>query len=444
MSDSLGPNVERYLYELLCMRFGRDCVYLSPKFVKSGGIEKEVCDILILALPYAIAFQVKWMKLSAEELTGDKAEIKKERLLRRMRDAADQFSEICSCISHANNVELPIVLGTNYTGTFTLPMDKIEHLAPVVIICFEDRWYCDPDRRYCDVPPVITDAGKQAQKYGKIHSFLMADFVRIVDQLFSVGDLMLWLSEREKMFGDKPKMFIGYNEMTIFLLYLYNNPVFKRLSDCDGVCLDDNGAFERETEKYKEEFNRRKEFFEAGTLIDKVEGMLARAAMNMYLSQGQNGIAIDYLQSMGRFKRLPSLSRVGLSRKLLRCIELYKSNSDGTCARGTYSIFGEGSISSTLFYLGVCDFTATDGEGLCGYAYLRALSNAMHEGYANRVKEVLVLLVRKDRPDICSKLYFVEPLDFQNVMSKEELESSRYSFSKERFKMTEWEAVKQW
>ena len=57
--------VENDLYELLCTQFGRDCVYLSPKFSKSGK-EKEVCDILVLALPYAIAFQVKWMKFTAD------------------------------------------------------------------------------------------------------------------------------------------------------------------------------------------------------------------------------------------------------------------------------------------------------------------------------------------------------------------------------------------
>ena len=197
--------------------------------MKSGN-EKEVCDILILALPYVIAFQVKWMKLTADELRGDRGGIKKERLIRRMRVAADQFSEICSEISFAKDVKLPMIWGGDSECTYTLPMDKIEHLVPVVIIDFEDNEYSNPDKRYCDIPPVITDAGKQAQKYGKIHSFLMADFKRIIDQLFSVGDLMLWLSEREKIFGDRPKTFIGYNEMTIFLLYLYNNPIVQKNS----------------------------------------------------------------------------------------------------------------------------------------------------------------------------------------------------------------------
>ena len=362
-------------------------------------------------------------------------------MLRRMRTAADQFSEICSNISHANNVELPMAWDEDGADTYTLPMDKIECLIPIVIIDFEDKDYNNPDKRYCDVPPVIIDAGKQAQKYGRVHSFLKADFTRIIGQLFSVGDLMLWLSEREKIFGDKPKTFIGYNEMTIFLLYLYNNPVFKELFDCDGVWLDDDDAFERETEKHKDAFDRRKKVFSDGMLIDVIESMLTRAAMNMYLAQRQNEIIIDYLQSIGRFKRLPSLSRLALSRKLHKCIDKYSLKGDKPCVRGTYSIFGEGTISSTLFYFGVCDFTADDGERLCEYTYFRGLSNAKCEGYSDRVKEVLVVFVRKDRPDICNKLFYVDCSDFQKVMSKEELECSRYSFSKEHMKTTEWETV---
>ncbi len=106
MSEPLGKRVENELFQLLCLRFGCDCVCHSPTFCKAGG-DKELCDILILALPYAIAFQVKWMKLTAEELTGEKAEIKKERMIRRMRSAADQFSEICS------------VTQTDYDGVLT-------------------------------------------------------------------------------------------------------------------------------------------------------------------------------------------------------------------------------------------------------------------------------------------------------------------------------------
>ncbi len=416
-------------------------MYLSPKSVKSGN-EKEVCDILILALPYAIAFQVKWMKLTADELRGDSVGIKKERLIRRMRVAADQFSEICSEISFAKDVKLPMIWGEDSECTYTLPMDKIEHLVPVVIIDFEDNEYCNPDKRYCDIPPVITDAEKQAQKYGKIHSFLMSDFKRIIDHLFSVGDLMLWLFEREKIFGDRPKTFIGYNEMTIFLLYLYNNPLFKRIVDYDGVVMDDDDAFERETAKHKLEFERRKEVLGSGMLMDKIENILSRAAWNMFLSQRDNDVVIDYLQSIGRLKRLPSMARMQLSKKLHKCLELYSPHGCKRCVRGTYSLFGEGSMLSTLFYLGVCDFTDADGEDLCRYAYLRGISNAKYEGYSGRVKEVLVLLVRKDRPDICCQLFFATPSDFQISMPKAELERTRYFFSKERIVTTEWEVVK--
>ncbi len=360
-----------------------------------------MCDILILALPYAIAFQVKWMKLTAEELTGEKAEIKKERMIRRMRSAADQFSEICSGISHANHAKLSMAWNKNSACTYTLSMNQIEYLVPIVIIDFEDNDYGDPDKRYCDVPPVITDAGKQAQKYGRIHSFLKADFLRIVDQLFSVGDLMLWLSEREKMFEGKPKAIMGYNEMTLFLIYLYNNPLFKKIRTYDGIWLDDNDAYERETAKHKDEFSQRRNVLGRTTLIGEIEKLLMCTARH-FLEGGRDEELVNYLQHVGRLKRLPSLSRLELSRKLHESLQLYSPVLGKLSFRVTYAMFGEGTISSTLFLLAVCDFVAENVELYFSYAYQKALSYAKKEALSTRMKEVLIVLLRKDRPDICS------------------------------------------
>jgi len=52
MSDisSLGDVREKELYEALIRRFGRNCVYHSPK-IHVHGQEKELGDVVVLALP---------------------------------------------------------------------------------------------------------------------------------------------------------------------------------------------------------------------------------------------------------------------------------------------------------------------------------------------------------------------------------------------------------
>lgn len=437
----MGLRVEHDLYELLSFRFGKNCVFLSPKFSKAG-IEKEVCDILILTLPYAIAFQIKWMKLTSEELFGDKADIKKERMIRRMRNAADQFSEICSNISHAQNVELSMNWDDGSVETFVLPMDKIEHLVPVVIIDFEDKDYSNPDKRYCDIPPVIIDAGKQAQKYGKIHSFLKADFKRIVEQLFSVGDFMLWLFEREKMFGSKAKVFIGYNEMTMFYLYLANNPLFKKICNNDCVWIGDNDIFENETNKFKDEFEKRRILFGSKNIIDKIEEQLTFAINRQSDSELRNEKIINYIALISRFKRLSSLMRVVMSDKLKTSLKEFHHDNEKLSIRGTYSIFDEGAVCSTLYYLGVADFSSENAEPLCEYSYMRSISNAKRMGRLDQIKEVFVVILRKDRLDLLVHLFYVEDEDRLKVLEDDELMKTQPSVSYGHWKMSEWSFIK--
>lgn len=441
MAEDQGHKTEQEIYEQLCCRFGADCVYLSPKVPDSKG-EKEVCDILVLALPYAIAFQIKWKKSTADDLQGVNADVKRKRLIRTMEKAAGQFAEICSTIAHAKVIEVPRVWEGCSSETYMLPMDVIEHLIPIVIVDFEDVNYSDPDKRYSDVPPVLHASSFQAEKYGIVHSFLKRDFLRIIDQLFSVGDLMLWLSARERLIGNGNRAFIGYHELTLFMLYLFNNPLFNEMMEYDGVLLDDNTLFEYEIEKHKVEFDARKRKFEDWILLDMIEAMLAKAARRMYAETNNNEIILAYLQVVGRFKRLYVLARQELSRKIKKNLEQFKPCAGKCMYKGTYSFFGQGTTSNTLFYLAACDFIAETGESCLEYGYLRALSNACARKREKSIKEVLVLLVRQDRPDICARLFPVVQSDFNAVLAKEELERSRVSFSESKTTTTEWKYVK--
>lgn len=434
MNENLGGIVESGVFELLKKRFGRDCVYKSPKFADSGG-EKEICDVLILALPYAIAFQVKWMQLTSDDLEGDKAEVKKERLMRRMRNAADQFAEICSTIEHAVNVELPMVWSPRPSDTFTLPMAKIEKVIPVVIVDFDDKNYCNPDRRYCDIPPVISDAGERVQRYGKVHSFLKKDFERIVAQLFTVGDLMLWLSEREKIFNSRPKTFVNYNELSMFSIYLAKYDLFRKIADIDGMFLEDVDLFERLLSEKSAEFERRRRVYGSPCVLDILELKMA----NVVSRNADASLVADYLEYIGRLRRLSCLERRTICDRLTKNLDSFASAVGQGSVRGSFYIGDHGTTSSTAFYFGVCDFTAEDANQWCEFGFVRAISFAASKQLSDRVKEVMVLFVRRDRPDCCCRLVPVQPGDWSNVLSEKELSDSQISASSGQSSTTEWE-----
>ena len=80
MSDisSLGGVREKELYEALIGRFGRNCVYHSPK-IHVHGQEKELGDVVVLALPYMIVFQAKWKQMTSDDLNSEKGEVYRKR-----------------------------------------------------------------------------------------------------------------------------------------------------------------------------------------------------------------------------------------------------------------------------------------------------------------------------------------------------------------------------
>lgn len=160
-----GDLCEQSLYELLVSRFGGNCVFRSPK-VYPHGQEKELADILVLALPYAIAIQSKWKKLTREDLLGEKKDVYRNRLIKTMEEAASQFKELASSINQDMVIKLPVPWTSDVEECFELPLRCIENIVPVVIVDFEDEEYDNPDLRYNDIPPVIVKVPSQIEHWG--------------------------------------------------------------------------------------------------------------------------------------------------------------------------------------------------------------------------------------------------------------------------------------
>ena len=443
--NNLGTVRERELFEVLQSRFGTDCVYHSPK-TGSEATQKELCDILVLALPYIIVIQQKWLKATADDFVeGAKADVKRERLLRRMHKAAEQYKELSSSLSHEKIITLHRVWSTNGEGLFLLPLEKVKKIVPIVIVDFEDRNYLDPKLRYTDIPPVITEVPTQIRGWGLVHSFLMTDFMRILDLLFTVGDLLLWLRERSRLFTEHPKTLLGYNELTLFTLYLVNNPLWKKIVEghFDGVWLDDNDYFERVLSKREAAFQKRRDLFEKKNIVDMLLSHMASVASREAIDATKiSPVVLDYLEYSGRIKCWPSMIKHDVSRKLIEHLEKFQPQDLSLPYLGFYGFFNDLPVAGTLYYFGVAEFDNGNAETYCNYLFCRALSYIKKHDNKERVSEFLVLLTRKDRPWVCCRMFPISASDYQYACSEEQLKQTQLSFSTEEFHLSEWDMVK--
>lgn len=439
--NGLGDIREAQLFEVLQKRFGEDCVYRSPKVDKKGG-EKELCDVMILALPYAVVFQLKWMKQTAADLTGEKAEVKRERLIRRMQEAAHQFTEFNSSLTQSKPTQLPRVWAKG-NGTYALSLDWIKYIVPVVLIDFEDDNYDNPKLRYTDIPPVITDVPSQIKNWGKVHGFLMRDFKRIVEQLFTVGDLLIWLNEREKLLAMESRSFVGYNELTLFAIYLVKNPIWKKMMASDGVWIDDDDLFERVLKDQEAAFAKRKDLFGGYDFVNKLESMLADSMENMCRSMADQNLVRDYLSYAGRVKCLAALEKWNMAYKFIEHLETYAPCGSAASTKVSYAFCSHYPLSRTVICFGVADFDEGNANAVCQHAFLRTLSYVALRGKQSEADEIMIILVRHDRPSVGCVLYTIDPSDYAKVLTGSELEKSRSTFSENEYKLSEWDVVRQ-
>ena len=442
--ENLGKVREEELFKALRSRFGVDCVYHSPKIDK-GGSAKELCDVLILALPYVIVIQQKWLDVTSEDLSqGANAEVKRKRLLRRMQKAAGQYKELSSSFSHDAIITLPRVWSTNGAGTFLFPLERVRKIVPLVIVDFEDLNYLDPEKRYTDIPPVITKVPTQIKGWGLVHSFLLTDFIRIIDQLFTVGDLLLWLRERERLFTERPKTLLGYNELTLFTIYLVNNPLWRKIveSSYNGVWIDDNDCFERVMREKEIAFRKRRSLFEKKDIVDELVIHMANVA-NCEASDSVevSPVIVGYLEYSGRIKCWPSMTKHDVARKLIEHLKKFKPVGKLLSILGSYGFFDALPVAGVVYYFGVAEFDDKNVEVYCCEVFFRALAYIQRRGLKGAVSELFILMTRKDRPSVCCKVCPISDTDYQYAISEEQIKHTRLSFSSEVFHLSEWDMV---
>lgn len=438
--SSLGNAREKELYEALIRRFGRNCVYHSPR-IHVHGQEKELGDVVVLALPYMIVFQSKWKQMTSDDLHGDKGDLYKSRLIKTMQKAACQFKELASALRQNANIELPQVWFPESAETYQFPLELVDHVVPVVVIDFEDKMYDDPDKRFEGVPPVVTEVPSQVKSWGAVHSFILRDFYRIMNQLFTVGDLLYWLQEREKFLCGGKRSIVGYAELTLFAMYLENDySSWQTLNEADCVFFMGNDNFERMTKKMRKAFAKRQKVFGQRNLLDAIDDTMVRS-LTMVEAPSRNESILSYLMCQGRLLCCTAISKRAMASKLRSYLCCVKRDGDGF--RGGFAISDKPMpLIGTVFYYGVAPYdTKESALKYFARAYARTLAVLRDQGLDKITKEVLVLFVQSRTHQVFCLLKKVSSMDYSLASDEEIVSQEMYSQAKQEMNLSEWDIV---
>lgn len=441
MSDisSLGDVREKELYEALIRRFGRNCVYYSPK-IHVHGQEKELGDVVVLALPYMIVFQSKWKQMTSDDLNSEKGEVYRKRLIKTLQEATGQFKELAASLRQKMSIELPQIWLPNSKEMYQFPLDLVSHVVPVVVVDFNDKKYDDPEERFCDIPPVVTEVPSQIKSWGAVHSFLLRDFYRILDQLFTVGDLLCWLQERERLIVGKKRAIIGYGELTLFAIYLTNYPLWQNLFEADCVFITDSDCFVRITKDWCKDFAKRQEIFGQRSFLDAIDDTMVRA-LSLVEGVERNEAILSYLSCQGRLRCCTAKSKRVISEKLKSNLHAFRKNGKDFC--GSFAISSEPMpLMKTVFYLGVAPYDSEeDALEYCARAYGRMLAVLRDYGLDKTRDEVLVLFVQSETRQVFCLLRKVCSMDYSFAPDGEIVSQEMYSQAKQKMNLSEWDVV---
>ncbi|MCR1795719.1 hypothetical protein [Leptospira sp. id769339] len=203
-----GLNAEEQIKELLYSMVGEDFVFHSPLLAENSGKKIELTDFLVLLDDVLISMQSKSIDIDIEDIN----EIKIGRIFRKYENAKSQLNRT---LNSANRGEKVILTANHLNDQIELPWSNFKHKIIIVTLNIPDNLYSDPEYRFQFIK-------YEEYKGISLHTFVLQDLVRMVDEIKSGGDLLQYLETRKLL----SKIIIqpATNELDIMALYKTNYP----------------------------------------------------------------------------------------------------------------------------------------------------------------------------------------------------------------------------
>jgi len=440
--DDKGKLREQELFDVLVSRFGEDCVYLNPKFRKTNGAEKELADIIVLAVPYILLFQLKWSHISDSDLAGEDSETMQRRLHRKMVEATCQFKAFCRLWGDHRSIMLPQVFGHSLQEEYELPLEEFTTVIPIVVVDFEDEKYHDPTLRYV-VPPIVEDVPPIVKSCGCVHAFLFRDIERILEDMFTVGDLITYLKLRERQILGQ-KIFVNYSELDLFASYMSQYNQWEQASE-SFVVIVQRGMYEKIKDILAEEFKGRKKVFEEEDALDRVVACLKGLVVNASMREPLNEAFVSmFLGCSGRLRCLRAVEKKQLSDRLIRNIQACDI-SRGDDTRGpiesAFDLSTSIALPHTAFHVVASVYADSTIQNLLCLLYVRGLNMIKNNGKGDDVKEIMLILANARTKSTYVEVRRVSPEVLQYAATDEQMAVDRKSSATVHVGHEEWAYV---
>jgi hypothetical protein len=204
---------EEFVAQFSSLPLSRECVYHSPKYIKKG-IEKEVCDHLIIMKKEAILISMKAQE-DPDSKTGKKLE---NWAYKHISKAVKQAKGAIKTITKEK-----FWCDHSIRGKVSFKPDSVKIKYVVVIAeLFGDSF-------------PLSNKLPNTQDGVPILYFSVNDFLNIVSELRTFSDLIGYLESKNSL-SEKTRNYIGY-ELRFFQHYISNNNSFGKITSINDLTV---------------------------------------------------------------------------------------------------------------------------------------------------------------------------------------------------------------
>ena len=438
-----GDDVEINLFEILKKQFGADCVYHSVKYKKKNGQEKELSDLLIVALPYVISIQLKWLSYNSDDFESGRGHVIAQRVIKRMEDGARQHKSLTSLLSNASSIELPAIWDEG-KYTYHLPTTFIKKVLPIVVIDFDDKRYDDPDNRLL-LPPIVASANNNASDISVVHAFLLKDMKRILEDMFTVGDFLTYLHHRARILEKRNQFHFPFNELTLFAIYLTKFDLFEKLMRFDHVLFLENDIYERRMFEVEDAIKKRRRLYSENDRVDDIMQFLKADVRSSNKVWGSiENCAVQYIVCLSRLKIFGSMFKRMISDRIEYCwTRVVEKNEQSHLS---YIVDDEKTITGLSIIVACIDINSDEfvknTVGILDWAFRRFMTALKNEKVRNDIEEVLIILFDRSKEKICMCVRELVSDDYKLALSESEAEEQSRLMKIGNYHFEEWGFLK--
>lgn len=305
-----GDMIEDLVESICTSMFFADFTVRSPKFVKEGGKELEIGDILVPFGKHLLSIQVKTRQETT--LPEERNAVDWERIQRKLEEAVEQLKNVNRFLEVAGDATLTTVRGVS----IPFSSKKIERVLGVVVFDLIGEEEITSEER-----TTIFKGFVQRQEM-PVHAFMRDDFEAIAEWVDTIPDFIEYLEKRQALMKRDILVSLTSEKELLAGFLLMPKVIDDALSGkCDYLVLDLWDHFQKDAD----EVQRLKAVVEPSYVVDEVIarqyesiGYDPETSNGVKLSDyGEHGTVSVYMKAITALASLKRAERTHIGKNLI-------------------------------------------------------------------------------------------------------------------------------